>query len=87
MGMIPEHLVCKLSGQLYSDPVLISSGQTFERRDIVRYFDIARERAERDKIEEAVPAEEYDESSYFVCPATSQPVNPNTLISNTRIKE
>mmetsp|Transcript_29609 Transcript_29609/g.39383 ORF Transcript_29609/g.39383 Transcript_29609/m.39383 type:complete len:95 (+) Transcript_29609:1008-1292(+) len=64
------------------DPVLIGSGVTYERAIIEREFEIKRSRLET-KREES----DFDESTYFRCPLTSQPVNPDVIIPNKRIKK
>lgn len=35
---IPSHLQCLLSGEVMQDPVMIESGQSYEREVIMRYF-------------------------------------------------
>ena len=36
--VIPSHMQCLLSGEVMQDPVLIESGQSYEREVIMRYF-------------------------------------------------
>ena len=36
---VPEHLLCQIKGDLMDDPVIIESGRTFERAEIVKYFE------------------------------------------------
>ena len=37
---VPEHLLCQISGDLMTEPVLIESGQTYEKEVILRYIEI-----------------------------------------------
>ena len=42
---IPDHFLCPISGDLMTDPVLIQSGQTYERVIIEKHFEAQGERA------------------------------------------
>lgn len=35
---VPDHFVCPITYQLYTDPVILSSGQTYERKPIMKYL-------------------------------------------------
>ena len=45
--VIPDYLICPIAGDLMTDPVLIQSGQTFERSVIEKHFEMQTERAEK----------------------------------------
>ena len=62
---VPDHLICQISGEIMSDPVMITSGQTYERAIITRHFEIKRIQAEQEKDED-----DYDYDAYFKCPVT-----------------
>mmetsp|Transcript_29968 Transcript_29968/g.39828 ORF Transcript_29968/g.39828 Transcript_29968/m.39828 type:complete len:98 (+) Transcript_29968:864-1157(+) len=66
------------------DPVIIESGQTYQRCIIKRHFEICEYQAERHK--EACDEDEYDRASYFRCPLTQKMVDPRKIIPNRRIK-
>lgn len=36
---IPQEFICRLTGQLFEDPVTLETGQTFERKAIKEWFD------------------------------------------------
>ena len=46
---VPDNLLCQISGDLMHDPVLIESGQTFEREAIMRYIEVQAENAEAER--------------------------------------
>ena len=35
---VPDHLLCKIKGDLMDDPVMIQSGVTYERQIIEQFF-------------------------------------------------
>jgi len=37
---IPEHLICPITDDLMSEPVIISSGFTYEKQEITKHFSI-----------------------------------------------
>merc|ERR1719445_1468513 len=37
--IIPEHYICPITQELMNDPVIVSSGHTFERNAIIEWFD------------------------------------------------
>ena len=47
------------------DPVMLESGQTYERAYIEKYFSNKRERLEEDKDDS-----DLDEATYFTCPVS-----------------
>ena len=67
------------------DPVMLTSGQTFERSIIEQYYKI-KEAAEATFREEL--DEDFDPKTYYVCPITMQSVGyPVKFLPNNRIKE
>ena len=44
---VPDHLVCRITGDFMSDPVTLESGCTYERQSIEQYFMVQREVAKR----------------------------------------
>ena len=40
---VPRHLVCQITGEIFSDPVMVSSGQTYERQAIITYIELKTE--------------------------------------------
>ena len=44
---VPDHLLCLITGDLMLDPVTLTSGRTYERTSIVKYFETQRETAQR----------------------------------------
>ena len=81
---VPDHLICQISGEIMSDPVMITSGQTYERSIITRHFEIKKSQADQEKDE--LDEDEYDYDAYFKCPVTQQKVDPTKLLPNKRIK-
>ena len=73
---IPNHVQCMITGEVMQDPVMIESGQSFEREVIMRYFEIQKDRAEQDREEMGEDFDEMDYLNYFKCPATQQRVSP-----------
>ena len=65
---MPEHLQCMISGDLLEDPVMIESGQTYERAVIQRYFEIQKERADQEMEDEDFDEDDY--LNFFKCPIT-----------------
>ena len=37
---VPDHMLCLISQDLMTDPVTIESGKTYERANIVQYFEM-----------------------------------------------
>ena len=35
---VPDHLTCPLTGEIMVDPVMVTSGQTYERENILQYI-------------------------------------------------
>mmetsp|Transcript_27185 Transcript_27185/g.36326 ORF Transcript_27185/g.36326 Transcript_27185/m.36326 type:complete len:100 (-) Transcript_27185:54-353(-) len=64
------------------EPVLIESGQTFERETISRYFEIQQSSYER----HLEGDDETQIDDFLKCPITNRPVNPIVMIPNRRIK-
>ena len=92
---VPEYLLCTISGDFMADPVTIGSGRTFDRENIEMYWDIQRNRAERDEADfdpdehkenEQYPAV-FDAASYMNCPVTLQVVDEDIKVSNKGIKQ
>ena len=67
---LPNHLVCAISGDIMQDPVMLESGNTFERETILQYFKIKYQTAQQMKEE----GEEFDEASFFTCPVSMKKV-------------
>ena len=44
---VPDHYLCLISGEVMKDPVILESGRTFERANIIEYFRVQREKAAR----------------------------------------
>ena len=57
-----------ISGDLLEDPVMIESGQTYERAVIQRYFEIQKERADQEMEDEDFDEDDY--LNFFKCPIT-----------------
>ena len=68
------------------DPVMLTSGRTYEREAIETYFRLQEARIEVAQAE-ADSEEEFDPASLFVCPVSMQKVNPKILIPNKRISQ
>lgn len=66
-----------------TDPVMIQSGQTYQRDIIVRYFDIQEDRAKQLREEQG---DEFDEENFYKCPHTRKVVDRNWMRENKRIK-
>lgn len=56
--VVPEYLTCPISLQIMTDPVTLSSGHSYEKAEIIRYFDkhgysdpISREEVRKEMIE------------------------------------
>ena len=82
---IPEHLTCPITNYLFTDPVMLTSGQTYEASAIKQHMANMKKQADAEKLE--IDESEYDFYSYFLCPITRQRVDPELFIENTRIKE
>lgn len=68
--VIPNHLLCMITGEVMKHPVMIESGQSYERDAIIRYFEIQKQRAESDKHDMGEDFDDNEYRSYFKCPAT-----------------
>ena len=79
---VPEHLVCNLSGEVFQDPVMITTGQTYERAYIEKYIENKKASMQSfiDELEE-----EFDPTTYFKCPITGKSFDIEKLIPNKRI--
>ena len=66
-----------------TDPVMIQSGQTYQRETIKRYFDIQQERADQLMEEQG---DEFDEENFYKCPQTQKVVDRNWMRNNERIR-
>ena len=94
--VIPNHLLCMITGEVMKHPVMIESGQSYERDAIIRYFEIQKQRAESDKHDMGEDFDDNEYRSYFKCPATQQRVSPEKveefvgaevwMIENTQLK-
>ena len=80
--VVPYHLYYQMKGEMMDDPVMLESGQTYERAYIEKYFSNKRERLEEDKDDS-----DLDEATYFTCPVSQQPVNPDIILPNKRVKQ
>ena len=60
------------------EPVMISSGVTYDKQSIVRYFEQKRRTADPDD-------SNFDEESHFLCPVTNLSVEPDKIMANKRI--
>ena len=67
-----------------SDPVMLSSGITYERSAVEELFRYRREAAKK-----ALDGHESDcsEGEFFKCPVTQKRVDPNFILENKRIKQ
>mmetsp|Transcript_26356 Transcript_26356/g.32902 ORF Transcript_26356/g.32902 Transcript_26356/m.32902 type:complete len:95 (+) Transcript_26356:292-576(+) len=45
--IVPEYILCSISGDYMRDPVTLESGRTYERDAILQYFALQKEKAER----------------------------------------
>mmetsp|Transcript_44181 Transcript_44181/g.58649 ORF Transcript_44181/g.58649 Transcript_44181/m.58649 type:complete len:96 (+) Transcript_44181:598-885(+) len=63
------------------DPVILTSGMTFERHIVEQFI-----RLEKEKLERFKGDDEFDPASLFRCPITSKVFNPDRIIPNKRIK-
>ena len=82
---IPDFLIDPISSKIFVDPVMIESGQTYERKLIENYFQNMKRQRDAEKLE--LSKEEFDEHSYFKCPVTYKRVDPTILIPNVGIKQ
>ena len=81
---MPEYLLCPISGDFMKDPVMIQSGQTFERYIIEMHFKMQQEKADKQRAEED---SDFDEDRIFSCPISGQVVDSTKMLSNGRIKQ
>ena len=81
---VPDEFLCQISGDIMRDPVMLTSGRTYEREAIETYFRLQEARIEVAQAE-AESDEEFDPTSLFLCPVSMQKVDPKILIPNKRI--
>ena len=67
---VPDNLLCMISGELMHDPVMIESGQTYEKDVILRYIEIQKERADQTKEDWGDEFTDDDYKNFFKCPVT-----------------
>ena len=81
---VPEFLLCALGGEIMKDPVMLTSGLTFDRVNIEQYLNYKRDEL---VIKLKEDDDEFDQGRHFICPVTSKVINPDRLIPNARIKK
>lgn len=67
------------------DPVIIESGRTFEREEIVKYFE--RQSELQKKQDDQGEDSDAEKCNFLRCPISLQPVDPSIMIPNKQIKE
>lgn len=83
--VVPSYLTCYVTQVLLIDPVMLTSGITYDNKFISQHFKQKKNQAQREKVE--LDVEEYDYDSYFKCPKTQIEVDPNVLLTDRRIKQ
>ena len=81
---VPLHLKCPITGDLFSEPAMLTSGRTYEQDSIEKYLKRQRYIMEQEK--EELDSEEFDDDSYFLCPVSRQKVKDDVIIPNKRTK-
>ena len=81
---VPDNLICPISGDIMTDPVLIQSGQTFEREAIAKHFEMMEQRAEKKRQD---GDSDLDEDRIFTCPVSGKSVDKNMILPNKHIKQ
>ena len=81
---VPDHLTCPLTGEIMVDPVMMTSGQTYERENILQYLEYKKLELKQRIAEND---DEFDRNRFFTCPVSQQVIDPKRLINNRRIKQ
>ena len=86
---VPDHLLCPFSGDFMREPVTLDSGRTYERDNIVKYFEVQREVAKTaiNNADSEEEEEQRDVRDYLICPVNLSRVDPELLVPNPSIKK
>lgn len=83
---VPDHFICQVSGDLMREPVMLQSGQTYEKSFIEHFFERKKKQADQERIELSSSWDESKYSEYFRCPITQLEVDPKIMLPNMRIR-